>query len=69
MKRELWREGSRQTHAQEELLLMIMEVHTKTLNVTQKEKDTLKTFLMFTFVVKIHPKQTIIHTCSGTKVH
>lgn len=62
MKGELWGEGSRQTHVQEELLLMIMEVHTKTLNVTEKKKNTLKTFLMFTFVVKIYPKQTIIHT-------
>ena len=40
MKGELWGEWSRQTHAQEELLLMIMEVHTKTLNVTEKETDT-----------------------------
>lgn len=62
MKGELWGEGSRQTHVQEELLLMIMEVYTKTLNVTEKEKNTLKTFLMFTFVVKIYPKLTIIHT-------
>lgn len=68
MKGELWERVK--TDACPELLLMIMEVHTKTLNITEKkEKDTLKTFLMFTFVVKIHPKQPIMHTCSGMKVH
>lgn len=61
MEGEPWGEGPRQTHSLEEESLSG--------NTESNREGHIENFLMFTFVVKINPKQPIIvSTFSGAKV-